>query len=904
MKPSFVFTVLVFGVPLLLLCAAGSPIAQPLQASVVVNSTELGRSLPSDVIGSNINFINNGSGILSGNNLTTPPYLTKAFASLGLGAVRFPGGSLSQFYNWWNGIGPKNLRPTGFNDYTGGVTDNNYGTDEHAQFCAAIGAKASITVNFGTGTPLTAANWVEYCNSPVPPLNASVQWKTTDFHGNQSAPRGYFAWLRGQYGHPAPYNVSRWEVGNEVYDPWTNTYNASQYATRFLKFLTAMKAIDSSIKVAVIGYDSPDGTWGTDKAPWNLAVAAIAGAAADAVHVHMYGPVGDDGQTVYAAAPFTLEQSVTFAHKGLHTMWVTASGWNPSGGHYPSNSSNTANLAVFVNSLSVGSLVVPTASPRLYAFNISIAAPGTFTIGIQVPNASPTCAVQWLYETLFDFNGLTVATAHFRSQSDAYRAVMSLGNFRGEQSKNISTIFHGKDVWVTEFNTLYNLAGFGIYQPTLFLSAIAMSDMALNFVINGGASNVEQWSSLNDFYFSLLLDATRAAPSSSAIPLSLLASCFNGNGTRIAQTTIKQTPHFAVNTSLGNIPIQAKPVASLDVAAVSHTASAHAGTGYVSEIAIVAINKDLDSTLNTSFAVVVPLAWSGPNGVTVKMSIVSTLVPDAISLNSKDSAYVYSPKPVAGTSAITIDSPQHYLLFNGHGLLCAEHGTVEFWLRPTSWTLGAEYPILSFGDSFQLVQAAQGALFAVWADDVGKTAAVYSANSCDWSGTGFWQHVALTWNILGNLSLYVNGTLAMTTSLGGNMHPFFDKRQPIYFGSSIASTSLSVNASFDELRFSNKTRTANEISADFAYGVKGMPLVVDNWTTALFHFDGTVASSVNDQATIVMEKTMIVSAVASPGQLVATFSMLIPRCSLAVLHVTQSNASVKTAPPPSRTTLK
>jgi len=41
---------------------------------------------------------------------------------------------------------------------------NQFGTDEFLTLCEVIGAKSYLNVNYGSGTPEEAADWVEYCN--------------------------------------------------------------------------------------------------------------------------------------------------------------------------------------------------------------------------------------------------------------------------------------------------------------------------------------------------------------------------------------------------------------------------------------------------------------------------------------------------------------------------------------------------------------------------------------------------------------------------------------------------------------------------------------------------------------------------------------------------------------------
>ena len=98
------------------------------------------------------------------------------------------------------------------------------------------GAELLICVNAGNGTPEEAAAWVEYCN------------------GGIDTPMGA---LRAANGHPEPYRVKRWEIGNELYGSWQigNT-DAQGYAERYADFHRAMYAVDPDLEFIACGYDA------------------------------------------------------------------------------------------------------------------------------------------------------------------------------------------------------------------------------------------------------------------------------------------------------------------------------------------------------------------------------------------------------------------------------------------------------------------------------------------------------------------------------------------------------------------------------------------------------------------------------------------------------------------------
>lgn len=90
-----------------------------------------------------------------------------------------------------------------------------------------------ICINGGSGTPEEAARWIEYCNGPV------------------SSPMGR---LRAAHGHPEPYRVRHWEVGNELWGRWQyNWTTAAGYVDRYHQFARAMLRADPGVKLYACG---------------------------------------------------------------------------------------------------------------------------------------------------------------------------------------------------------------------------------------------------------------------------------------------------------------------------------------------------------------------------------------------------------------------------------------------------------------------------------------------------------------------------------------------------------------------------------------------------------------------------------------------------------------------------
>jgi alpha-L-arabinofuranosidase len=150
--------------------------------------------------------------------------------------VRWPGGNVAQDYHWQWGIGPRDERPTWINlSWNGELEPSDFGTDEYIRFVRSLGAEPSITVNVeGRGaTTAEAGAWVEYCNGP---------------------PSSKYGALRAKNGHPAPYGVKYWEVGNEIWGDWVRGHSdAATYARNFDAYAAAMRAVDATIELIAVG---------------------------------------------------------------------------------------------------------------------------------------------------------------------------------------------------------------------------------------------------------------------------------------------------------------------------------------------------------------------------------------------------------------------------------------------------------------------------------------------------------------------------------------------------------------------------------------------------------------------------------------------------------------------------
>lgn len=176
--------------------------------------------------------------------------------------MRWPGGNFASGYHWQKGIGDQDQRPSYLDPAWNLWEPNDVGTDEFMDLCRMVGSEPILTINMGTGTPAEAAAWVEYCNG--------------------DAASAYGA-IRAANGHPEPYHVKTWFVGNEQFGNWQVGHcDAETYARRYLEYVAAMRAVDPDLRLIAVGV--PVDLYGH----WNELVLKNTGGDMDALSVHYY----------------------------------------------------------------------------------------------------------------------------------------------------------------------------------------------------------------------------------------------------------------------------------------------------------------------------------------------------------------------------------------------------------------------------------------------------------------------------------------------------------------------------------------------------------------------------------------------------------------------------------------
>ena len=185
--------------------------------------------------------------------------------------LRWPGGLYADGYFWRDGIGPRDARPLRRNRYwsrygqfTRVLDPNWFGTDEFMEFSDRLGAEPYVNVNFGTGSAAEAARWVEYMN------------------GDGETVEGE---RRASNGHPEPWQVRYWGIGNEMYGVWALGHSGPlDYARRYLEFRDAMAEVDPGLRYVAVGADH------YFSKTWNREVLSGAEGRMDLLSIHIYLP--------------------------------------------------------------------------------------------------------------------------------------------------------------------------------------------------------------------------------------------------------------------------------------------------------------------------------------------------------------------------------------------------------------------------------------------------------------------------------------------------------------------------------------------------------------------------------------------------------------------------------------
>ncbi|MDZ4682731.1 MAG: T9SS type A sorting domain-containing protein [Saprospiraceae bacterium] len=179
-----------------------------------------------------------------------------------MGGVRYPGNLVIYNWNWFYTIGPFASRTTQPMGQGGAFSQKlQFGFDEFMAMTLSKGIPSNevqIMVNIyaSVGQPnpaILAADWVEYCNAADDSSNL----------------RGGTDWahLRAIYGHPEPYNIRIWNIGNEPWSPMEfgiSTAAADNYMAVASPIIDSMLAVDPGLHITIPAIGNAGSPWNAE----------------------------------------------------------------------------------------------------------------------------------------------------------------------------------------------------------------------------------------------------------------------------------------------------------------------------------------------------------------------------------------------------------------------------------------------------------------------------------------------------------------------------------------------------------------------------------------------------------------------------------------------------------------
>lgn len=147
--------------------------------------------------------------------------------------IRYPGGNFVSGYDWKDGIGPKDQRPSRLELAWRTVEPNQFGLNEFVEWSRTAGTDVMWAINLGTHGVDEARNIVEYAN-----------------HTSGS----YWSDLRISHGYRQPHAIKTWCLGNEMDGPWQiGAKTAVEYGRVAAESAKVMKWVDPSIELVACG---------------------------------------------------------------------------------------------------------------------------------------------------------------------------------------------------------------------------------------------------------------------------------------------------------------------------------------------------------------------------------------------------------------------------------------------------------------------------------------------------------------------------------------------------------------------------------------------------------------------------------------------------------------------------
>ena len=235
--------------------------------------------------------------------------------ALNIPYVRYPGGNFVSAYNWEDGVGPRDQRPTRL-DLAWHTSDSNaVGVHEFSDWCDTVGTRMMLAINLGSRGLDEARNFVEYVNGPL---------------------GSYWGDLRASNGRKAPFDCRLWCLGNEMDGPWQVGHKtADEYGRLANEVAKTLRAFDKKLELIVCGSSNSDMKTYPE---WERIVLEHTYESVDHISLHMYFANRTRNTANYLALNHKLDRYIsTIAStinlvkankRSKHDVYISFDEWN------------------------------------------------------------------------------------------------------------------------------------------------------------------------------------------------------------------------------------------------------------------------------------------------------------------------------------------------------------------------------------------------------------------------------------------------------------------------------------------------------------------------------------------------------------------------------------------------
>ena len=196
---------------------------QAIAINLNVDFNQVEREIDDSIFGINHRYAFNGYGSFDSETMKMKDEFADLYKASNFGSVRYPGGTISNLFQWKGSIGDLSSRTKqihGFynNPNQHGITPS-FGINEVGTFAQDMGSEIVYVYGFGRGSAQDASDLIEYLNAPVGlNPNGGVDWAS----------------IRAKNGHQEPFNVRYFEIGNENNQGGTDGTTSQQYWMQFV----------------------------------------------------------------------------------------------------------------------------------------------------------------------------------------------------------------------------------------------------------------------------------------------------------------------------------------------------------------------------------------------------------------------------------------------------------------------------------------------------------------------------------------------------------------------------------------------------------------------------------------------------------------------------------------------